>query len=93
MDDPTATMLISEAMQVPMEPAEREALIAALMRLGGKSALARWLAGVHQGLALRSTSVDASKWTEGGGSYAPAATPDNDTPWPRPEPASTEVFA
>jgi len=69
--------LIPEALRVPMEPPEREALIAALARLGDASASprARWLSVVHRGLATRSTSVDVEGWsaTPAGAEYpAPA---------------------
>ncbi|MDJ0974961.1 MAG: hypothetical protein QNJ98_10915 [Planctomycetota bacterium] len=63
-DTPIATMLINEALRVPMDAAERDALIAALKRLGDSSALARWLAGVHKGLAGGSGSVDATGWMD-----------------------------
>ena len=59
-----ATELISEALQAPMADEERKGLIAALKRLGGDSALARWLAGVHSGLAAKPQSVDAAAWAK-----------------------------
>jgi tetratricopeptide (TPR) repeat protein len=61
-DAPAATELVAEALRVPMDAAERDALIATLKRLGDASPLARWLAVVHQGLATRSGSVDAKGW-------------------------------
>ncbi|MHC5012320.1 MAG: hypothetical protein ACYTG6_15475, partial [Planctomycetota bacterium] len=79
-ESPAATKLISEALQVPMDESERDALIAALQRLGETSALARWLAGVHQGLGARSSALDPAAWAEshtGGATYAPR--PDADT--------------
>jgi tetratricopeptide (TPR) repeat protein len=74
--DAAATTLVSEALQVPMEGTERDALIGALKRLGETSVLARWLAGVHQGLFARSKAVDVEAWTKkteslGGGTYGP----------------------
>jgi len=70
---PGVTELISEAIQVPLSAVEREALIGALKRLGESSTLARWLAGVHQGLTAGSSAVDASAWKEaGGGTYGSA---------------------
>ncbi len=51
VDDAGATQLISESMQVPMDAAEREALIAALKRLGESSKLAQLARRRPQGLA------------------------------------------
>jgi len=72
--------LIPEALRVPMEPAEREALLAALERIGeasDASTRARWLSVVHRGLAGRSGAVDPEAWsrTAAGAEY-PA--PDRD---------------
>jgi len=58
-----AAELISDALQVPMDADERDALIAALKRLGDGSVRAQWLAGVHQGLAGDSTTVDLKAWS------------------------------
>jgi hypothetical protein len=82
VETPAATELVSEALRVPMPAEEKEALVAALRRLGGKSELARWLAVVHQGLASSSGAVDVARWgsapaaggdgvprAEGGGVY------------------------
>jgi hypothetical protein len=71
-----AVPLVSEALQMPLDAAEREALLASLKRLGDGSLLARWLAGVHQGLAGGSTVVDAGAWS--GASYPAAAAPARD---------------
>ena len=57
VETPAATKLIVEALKVPMEPAERDALLGALKRLGINSPLARWLAVVHQGVAGRSATA------------------------------------
>lgn len=68
-----AIELINEALRVPMERSEREALIAALTRLGQTSERARTLAVVHRGLGTRSDQVDVEGWSramQGGGSYA-----------------------
>ncbi len=73
VDTPHATQLISEAMQVPMEPSERDALIAALKRLGDKSELAQWLAGLHAGLAEKS-KLDPSAWSKKPKRVAPTPT-------------------
>lgn len=67
-----AATLIADALRVPMDAAERDALIGALRRLGGENVLARWLAVVHQGLAAPSASVDAGAWRGGGTFTAPA---------------------
>ncbi|MFT5290860.1 MAG: hypothetical protein ACI8PQ_000596 [Planctomycetota bacterium] len=56
------TELIAEALTVPMDPIERDALIRALERIGEKSELARTLSVVHQGLSSRSTSLEADAW-------------------------------
>jgi len=72
---PAATDLISEALQVPLQPAERDRLIAALKRLGKSSARARWLAGVHQGLGEKSTAVDPAAWQQASGASYRAAPP------------------
>ncbi|MBW2415601.1 MAG: hypothetical protein JRG76_13940 [Deltaproteobacteria bacterium] len=58
-----AAELVSDALQVPMDAAERDALIAALKRLGDGSVRAQWLAGVHQGLAGDSSMVDLKAWS------------------------------
>ncbi len=74
--DAAATPLISDALQAPMEGSERDALIAALKRLGQGSSLARWLAGVHAGLSGGKGAVDPRAWAEafGKGTYpAPRA--------------------
>jgi tetratricopeptide (TPR) repeat protein len=75
VEDPAATGLVADALRVPMDTAERDALIATLERLGGSSALARWLAVVHKGLAKRSSAVDPTAWTgpAGGSTYQPPA--------------------
>ncbi|MCE9634660.1 MAG: hypothetical protein K8T90_03055 [Planctomycetes bacterium] len=69
-ESPDATNLIVEAMRVPMEPAERDALIAALGRLGTASPRAKWLATVYQGLSNRPT-VEAKDWARVRESSAP----------------------
>ena len=74
-DEAGATQLISESMQVPMDATEREALIAALKRLGESSKLARWLAGVHEGLAARSEAVDPSGWAGAADASTPVEAP------------------
>jgi hypothetical protein len=61
---PEAVELIAEALRVPMEASEREALIAALVRLGEISPRALTLAAVYKGLAARSESVDVSAWSK-----------------------------
>jgi len=63
-DSPGAVNLISEALRVPMEGAERDALIAALERMGETSKKAWWLAVVNRGLDSSSTAVDVGGWTK-----------------------------
>ncbi|MCZ6572242.1 MAG: hypothetical protein O7C98_03625 [Planctomycetota bacterium] len=65
---PDATELVSDALQVPMDQAERDALLATLKRLGAGSVRAQWLAGVHQGLGGASASVDVKAWSRQRGS-------------------------
>ncbi|MEZ6014699.1 MAG: hypothetical protein R3F49_06280 [Planctomycetota bacterium] len=61
-DAPGAVDLIAEALRVPLTGAEREALIAALERLGAKDESARTLAVVHRGLGAESNAVAAGDW-------------------------------
>ena len=61
---PDAVELIAEALRVPMDPAERDALIAALVRLGEISPRAQTLAAVYKGLAARSSAVDLAAWSK-----------------------------
>lgn len=70
-DTADATTLVSDALRVPMDAAEKEALIATLKRLGSENVLARWLAVVHQGLSKPSGTVDAGAWQGGGTFTAP----------------------
>ncbi len=72
VDDAGAAELIAEALRVPMQGEQREALLARLAALGDRSPQARTLAVVHRGLATRSEAVDAETWTKdmnGGASY------------------------
>jgi len=68
-----ATGLISDALRVPMDQKEREALIATLARLGKDSPLARWLAGAHQGLGGESKTLDLKGWTQPRGAQGGAS--------------------
>jgi tetratricopeptide (TPR) repeat protein len=71
----SAVDVIAEALRVPIEAGEREALVKALERLGETSPRARTLAVVHNGLAGRSAKLDVDGWAkalEGGASYVPA---------------------
>jgi len=63
-DSPDATDLIVEALRVPMNPAERDALIAALERIGVKSRRAQWLSAVHKGLSGGKSPVDPEGWSK-----------------------------
>ena len=67
-----ATGLLGDALKAPMDPKEKEALLAALSRLGKTNWRARWLSVVHRGLGGKSASVDVAAWNKTGGSY-PAA--------------------
>ena len=62
--DEKAIDLIVEALRVPMEPEEREALLAALDRLAEQYPRARTLAAVHQGLARPSDALDVGGWAD-----------------------------
>jgi hypothetical protein len=80
---PGAVDLIAEALRAPLEAGERDALVAALARLGEASPRARTLAVVHKGLGTRSTAVDVEQWNkaldsaaQGGATYA--AHPDRE---------------
>ena len=64
-DSESAVDLIAEALKMPMEPAERDLLIAAAVRLGEKYPRARTLAAVHRGLAQTSKRIDAAAWASG----------------------------
>jgi tetratricopeptide (TPR) repeat protein len=63
LDSEAAVDLIAEALKLPMDAAEREALIAAAVRLGEKYPRARTLAAVHQGLAVSSKRIDVQAWS------------------------------
>ncbi|MCC7014914.1 MAG: hypothetical protein IT454_20295 [Planctomycetes bacterium] len=54
--------LIGDALRVPLDALEREALVAALERLGGTYPRARTLAAVQRGLASRSAALDSAGW-------------------------------
>jgi len=55
--------LIVEALRVPMDGAERAALVGALERIGDKSARAKTLATVYHGLERHSEALDVDDWT------------------------------
>jgi tetratricopeptide (TPR) repeat protein len=59
---PAAIDLILEALRVPLDPAEREGLVATLDRLGGDSVRARTLSVVHRGLGTPSSAVPVAAW-------------------------------
>ena len=62
-DSEKAIDLIVEVLRTPMESAEREALIAALLRLGETWPRASRLAAVFQSLGGRSLALDQERWT------------------------------
>ncbi|MEO0651399.1 MAG: hypothetical protein AAFZ65_12055 [Planctomycetota bacterium] len=77
-DSAEALDLMLEALRIPMETREREALVAALERLGEQSDRARTLAAVQRGLGNGPREIDVSAWRKAlagtGGGYAPAGT-------------------
>ncbi len=76
---PGAVDLIADTLATPVDPDEKEALVAALERLGPDSPRAKTLATVHRGLARRSETVDAERWaTALQGEYRPAPYADPD---------------
>ncbi|MEM7309185.1 MAG: hypothetical protein AAF682_21045 [Planctomycetota bacterium] len=71
---PGSVDLINEALRVPMDAAEREALIAALERIGESTPRAKTFAVVHRGLSAGSGAVDVDGWSaalDGSESAAP----------------------
>ena len=62
--DPDSIELIAEALKVPMDSDEREALIRALERLGADTPRARTLAVVQRGLASKSEALDVGEWSK-----------------------------
>jgi tetratricopeptide (TPR) repeat protein len=72
-NSPEAVDLIADALRIPMDPSEREALIAALVRLGETTPRAKTLAAVFQGLSGRSTAVDVQSWSKALTESAPTA--------------------
>ncbi|MCC7014906.1 MAG: hypothetical protein IT454_20255 [Planctomycetes bacterium] len=55
-----AVDLIADALKVPMDASERDALVAAAEKLGEKYPRGRTLAALHKGLALGSSWIDAA---------------------------------
>ncbi len=53
--------VIAEALKVPLDSKERDALVAAADRLGEKFPRARTLAALNKGLSMNSTSISASE--------------------------------
>jgi tetratricopeptide (TPR) repeat protein len=66
---PDAVPLVADALRVPMDATDRDALLATLKRLGELSPVARYLAVVHGGLAEKSTTLDVKGWEGGGAPY------------------------
>ncbi len=69
--------LITEALRVPMDVSERDALIGALARLGESAPRARMLAVVHKGLSARSKVLDVEAWAGALGAVRAAGTGAN----------------
>jgi tetratricopeptide (TPR) repeat protein len=63
-DSEGAVDLIAEALKVPMADDERQALLAAVVRLAEKYPRARTLAAVQQGLAKSSQWIDVNGWSK-----------------------------
>jgi hypothetical protein len=79
---PGAVDLIADTLRSSLQKEERQALVAALARLGAGSPRAKLLATAHQGLAGVASVVDVEGWAQrlGGGTYAasdPAAIADD----------------
>lgn len=70
-EDQAALDVIVEALRVPMTAEERDALIAALERLGTSSRRAAWLAVVQKGLSGGSSTLDTKGWSQALASAAP----------------------
>jgi hypothetical protein len=63
--------LINQALRAPLAAEEREALVAALERLGADAPRARLLGAVHRGLSGSNAALDPRAWAQA----APAALP------------------
>jgi hypothetical protein len=71
---PEAADLIVKALETPMTPVERNALLAALDRLGEDSSRVRTIAVVQRGLSDAEGAIDVEGWAgalDGGATYAP----------------------
>lgn len=68
--------LIAEALRAPMDAQEREALLAALDRLGATSPRAKSIAHVQKGMSGRSERVDEERWSAAMLEGAAVAGPD-----------------
>lgn len=62
-NSPAAIDLIAQALRVPMDNSERDALVAALERIGKTNPRAATLAKVFRGLSNSSSAVDVDGWT------------------------------
>lgn len=74
---PDSISLIGDVLDLPLEAADREALIAVLVQLSESSPEARTLAAVYQGLGGGSAKIDAGRW-ETALQYAAAQTKPRD---------------
>ena len=70
---PGAIDLLTEALAQPLEPAEREDLLAALQRLGKEFPRAKTLSVAYRGLADAASVIDEEAWTR---ALATPASPD-----------------
>ncbi|MHC4845754.1 MAG: hypothetical protein ACYTCU_06300, partial [Planctomycetota bacterium] len=74
---PEAADLLVKALETPMTPVERNALLAALDRLGEQSPRVRTMAVVQRGLTDGEGAIDVKGWAgalDGGATYAPRVT-------------------
>jgi tetratricopeptide (TPR) repeat protein len=62
VESPDAVGLIGDALRVAISPQERDALVAALDRMGAQAPKARMLAAAQRGISGRSESIDAQSW-------------------------------
>jgi hypothetical protein len=57
-----AAELVNQALRAPLSKEEREALVAALERMGESAPRARLLGVVHRGLSTAKSSIDSATW-------------------------------
>lgn len=77
-DDGASVDLIAETLRMPLDPKEKDTLIAALDRLGAHSPRARTLAVVQRGLTSAQGVLDLTTWTSALRGAATYPAPDGD---------------